>query len=43
MHASKGVVRFVYSDGREEMVKAGEVYFVPPGHTFQVLEEPRDG
>ena len=32
-------MRFDYSDGREEVVKAGEMYFVPPGHTFQVLEE----
>lgn len=35
----KGKLRFVYADGREEIVSAGEMYYVPPGHTFQVLED----
>jgi hypothetical protein len=35
----KGAVRFVYADGHEEVVTAGEMYFAPPGHTFHVLEE----
>jgi mannose-6-phosphate isomerase-like protein (cupin superfamily) len=32
-------VRFVYTDGREEVVSAGEMYYVPAGHTFEVLED----
>jgi mannose-6-phosphate isomerase-like protein (cupin superfamily) len=35
----KGKVRFVYKDGREEVVSAGEMYYIPAGHTFQVLED----
>lgn len=35
----KGRLRFVYGDGREEIVSAGEKYYVPPGHTFQVIED----
>jgi hypothetical protein len=35
----KGKLRFVYNDGREEIVSAGEMYYVPAGHTFHVLED----
>jgi hypothetical protein len=35
----KGKVRFVYEDGRDEVVEAGAMYYAPPGHKFQVLEE----
>ena len=35
----RGKVRFVYSDGREEIVSAGETYYVRPGHKFEVLED----
>jgi hypothetical protein len=34
-----GKLRFAYADGSEEVVSAGEMYYVPPGHTFQVLED----
>jgi hypothetical protein len=34
-----GKLRFVYKDGREEIVSAGEAYYVPPGHRFYVLED----
>jgi hypothetical protein len=34
-----GRLRFVYSDGHEEIVSAGEMYYIPPGHVFQVLED----
>jgi mannose-6-phosphate isomerase-like protein (cupin superfamily) len=35
----KGRLRFVYTDGHQEEVTAGELYYVPPGHTFEVLED----
>jgi mannose-6-phosphate isomerase-like protein (cupin superfamily) len=35
----KGKIRFVYKDGRDEVVTAGEMYYAPPGHTFAVLED----
>ena len=35
----RGKLRFVYSDGNVEEVRAGELYYVPPGHTFEVLED----
>ena len=34
----RGKLRFVHRDGSEEVISAGEMYYVPPGHTFQVLE-----
>lgn len=34
-----GKLRFTYIDGREEIVSAGEAYYVPPGHKFDVLED----
>jgi hypothetical protein len=35
----KGKLRFVYTDGREEIVSSGQAYYVPAGHTFYVLED----
>jgi len=35
----KGRLRFVYADGGIEEVSAGDLYYVPPGHTFEVLED----
>ena len=34
-----GKIKFVYRDGREEVMSAGEMYYVPPDHTFHVLED----
>ena len=35
----KGRIRFIAADGGEEVVSAGEMYYVPAGHRFQVLED----
>jgi hypothetical protein len=35
----KGSIHVQYEDGREETVRAGEVYYWPPGHTVRVDEE----
>jgi hypothetical protein len=35
----RGKVRFIYRDGHDEVVSAGEMYYIPPGHTFQVLDD----
>jgi hypothetical protein len=35
----KGKVKFTYTDGREEVVSAGEAYYAPPGHVFEALED----
>jgi hypothetical protein len=35
----KGQLRFVYEGGREEIVSAGEMYDISPGHAFQALED----
>ena len=35
----RGKVRFVYTDGSDEIVSAGEMYYVSAGHTFEVLED----
>ena len=35
----KGRIRFVYDGGQEEVRAAGELYYAPPGHTLQALEE----
>jgi hypothetical protein len=29
----KGAIHFRYTDGREEVVKTGEMWYAPPGHT----------
>lgn len=35
----KGAIHVKYTDGRTETVKAGEVYYWPPGHTVSVDED----
>jgi hypothetical protein len=35
----KGKLRFIYNDGSDEVVSAGEMYYIPPGHKFVVLED----
>lgn len=35
----KGAIHVRYADGAEEIVKAGEVYYWPPGHTVWVEED----
>lgn len=35
----KGSIHVTYADGTEETVKAGEVYYWPPGHTVRVDED----
>ncbi|MDZ7784254.1 MAG: hypothetical protein U5K56_15385 [Halioglobus sp.] len=35
----KGSIRVTYADGSEEVVRAGEVYYWPPGHTIAVEED----
>jgi hypothetical protein len=39
-YVARGRVRIVYHD-REEVLSAGDAYFMPPGHTA-VFEEPTD-
>ena len=34
-----GRLRFVSTNGRDEIVSAGELYYIPPGHVFYVLED----
>ena len=34
----KGRIRFIFRDG-EEIVSAGDAYYAPPGHKFQVIED----
>jgi len=35
----KGSIHVRYADGTEELVRAGEVYYWPPGHTVWVDED----
>ena len=35
----KGSIHVRFADGREETVRAGEVYYWPPGHTVRVDED----
>lgn len=37
----EGVIRVSYQDGTEETVRAGEIYYWPPGHTILVEEAVR--
>lgn len=34
-----GVLRMKYDDGREEILKAGELFYMPPGHVGMVVED----
>jgi hypothetical protein len=35
----KGALHIGYTDGAEEVVKAGDVYYMPPGHTVWTTDE----
>lgn len=35
----KGAIHVRYADGSEETVRAGDVYYWPPGHTVRVDED----
>jgi hypothetical protein len=35
----RGSIHVRYADGTEEVVRAGEVYYWPPGHTVRVDED----
>jgi len=35
----KGSMRLKYNDGREVVLNAGEVFYIPPGHTGFVVED----
>lgn len=34
----EGAIRFSYADGSEEVFRAGDAYYAPPGHLPTVLE-----
>ena len=34
----KGSLKFRHTDGHDEVVSAGEAYYAPPGHSFEILE-----
>lgn len=34
-----GTMRIVYNDGSEDLLKAGDVFYLPPGHTAIVEED----
>ena len=36
---TKGSIHVTYADGREETVRAGQVYYWPPGHSVRVDED----
>src|SRR5689334_14252719 len=35
----KGSIRMRYTDGREEVIRAGEMWYAPPGHVPALFEE----
>ena len=35
----KGAIRIRYTDNREEVIKAGQLFYLPPGHTAWVEED----
>lgn len=35
----KGSMRLIYDDGKEVIVKAGDVVYMPPGHKASVIED----
>ena len=35
----KGAIHVRYEDGQEEVIRAGEVYYMPPGHTVWIEED----
>ncbi|MGB5821243.1 MAG: hypothetical protein WBG90_17290 [Saonia sp.] len=40
-YLEKGAIRMKYDDGKEEVLKAGEVFYMPPGHTGVVEKDVR--
>jgi hypothetical protein len=38
-HIVKGAVTVTYRDGSEEQVRAGDLFYWPPGHTVRVDED----
>jgi hypothetical protein len=38
-YLTKGVVRYIYTDGSVETVRAGDVYYIRPGHHFECIED----
>ena len=37
----QGVMRMIYDDGTEEVITAGDVFYLPPGHTAIVEEDTK--
>ena len=35
----EGTMRFRYTDRHEEVVRVGEAYYTPPGHSLETLED----
>jgi hypothetical protein len=35
----QGKIRYSYTDGHEDILSAGEAYYVRPGHVFEALED----
>jgi hypothetical protein len=35
----QGAIRISYSDGRDEIIRAGDVFYLPPGHAPLFLED----
>jgi len=38
-YVMEGTMRIVYNDGSEDLLKAGDVFYLPPGHTAIVEED----
>lgn len=38
-YLAKGVVRYTYTDGSVETVRAGDAYYIPPGHHVECVED----
>jgi len=37
----KGTIRLTYDDGKEEVLHAGEVFYMPPGHIAVVQKDAK--
>ena len=35
----EGAIRITYADGREETIRAGEAFYLPPGHAPVIVED----
>lgn len=38
-HVIEGVIEVRYVDGTEETIQAGDLFYMPPGHTAKVLDD----